>query len=290
MKVKDHYNADCAKLLSQKIKTVFPDFNEKVFIKYVDKNVSDKEFFERMDVFVDAFELYLPENYENNIKIFEQILGAELEQETGMFTEGWWLWPVGRYVERHGIKNNKLSLSFIKELTKRFTGEYAIRSLLANKPKETIKTMEKWSKDGNVHVRRLASEGVRISLPWSKKIYIAIEEFEMYKKILTNLKNDKSTTPPQAAGYVVFPRNCTQVRIPLFRRRAAGYAPLRLKSKFVQKSVGNNLNDLYKEFPEKANEIIQEWKKDNPTKETLWIINHGLRSIKKNKLWDTLRS
>jgi 3-methyladenine DNA glycosylase AlkC len=94
-------------------------------------------------------------------------------------------------------------------------------------------------------LRRLASEGVRISLPWSKKLYAAINEFENYKIILTNLRNDKS--------------------------------------KFVQKSVGNNLNDLYKEFPEKANEIIDEWKKELLSKETRWIINHGLRSIKRRK-------
>jgi 3-methyladenine DNA glycosylase AlkC len=103
--------------------------------------------------------------------------------------------------------------------------------------------MLKWSKDENVHVRRFASEGVRISLPWSKKLYNAVDDFENYKTILTNLKNDKS--------------------------------------KFVQKSVGNNINDLYKEFPEKANEIIDEWKKNVPTKETMWIVNHGLRSVKK---------
>jgi 3-methyladenine DNA glycosylase AlkC len=245
MKVKDYYNADCARLLSQKIKPIFQSFKEKAFINFVDKNILDKEFSERMDIFVDAFELCLPDDYEHNIKIFEKILGPELKQETGMFSEGWWLWPIGRYVERHGAKNTKVSLNFIKELTKRFTGEYAIRTLLANKPKETIKTMVKWSKDENVHVRRLASEGGRISLPWSKKLYVAINEFENYKIILTNLKNDTS--------------------------------------KFVQKSVGNNLNDLYKEFPEKANEIIKEWNKDNPTKETAWIINHGLRSIKKKR-------
>jgi 3-methyladenine DNA glycosylase AlkC len=243
MKIKDYYNADCAKLLSQKIRTTYPDFQEKVFVQYIDGNVSDKKFSERMDVFADAFELYLPENYEQNIRILSTILGPELKQKTGMFSEGWWLWPVGRYVERHGIENAKVSLDFIKELTKRFTGEFAIRPLLANKPKETIKTMATWSKDENVHVRRLASEGVRISLPWSKKLYVAIDEFEHYKTILTNLKKDKS--------------------------------------KFVQKSVGNNLNDLYKEFPERANEIIEEWNKDNPTKETIWIINHGLRSLKK---------
>ena len=220
MKVKDYYNTDCAKLLVDKIKPIFQDFNGKQFINYVGKNVLDKEFSERMDVFVDAFELYLPNDYEQNIKIFENILGPELKQETGMFSEGWWLWPVGRYVEKHGTENIKISLKFIKELTKRFTGEYAIRPLLANRPKETIKTMIKWSKDKNVHVRRLASEGVRISLPWSKKLYVAIDEFKDYKIILTNLNNDKS--------------------------------------KFVQKSVGNNLNDLYKEYPEKANGIIKE--------------------------------
>jgi len=168
-----------------------------------------------------------------------------------MFSEGWWLWPVGRYVEKYGINNLKVSLCFIKELTKSFTGEYAIRPLLANKPKETIKEIIKWSKDKNVHVRRLASESVRISLPWSKKLYIAIDYFENYKIILNNLRNDTS--------------------------------------KFIQKSVGNNLNDLYKEFPEKANEIIKEWKKNKPTKETEWIIKHGLRSVKK-KLKTSLTS
>jgi len=242
MKVKDYYNVDCAKLISRKIRVIFPEFKEKSFLNFIKKNVSDKEFSERMDVFVDGFTLYLPNTYEQNIEIFKQILGEELKQETGMFSEGWWLWPVGRYVETYGIKNLKVSLGFIKELTKRFTGEYAIRPLLANKPKETIKEIKKWSKDKNVHVRRLASESVRISLPWSKKLYIAIDYFEDYRIVLSNLKNDTS--------------------------------------KFVQKSVGNNLNDLYKEFPEKANEIIKEWKKSKPTKETEWIIKHGLRSTR----------
>ncbi|MDR1896128.1 MAG: hypothetical protein LBR10_04980, partial [Prevotellaceae bacterium] len=150
MKFKDYYNADCAKLLSDKIKTIYPDFNKKQFISYVDKNTLDKELFEKMDVFVEAVELCLPNNYEQNIQIFENILGTELKQETGMFSEGWWLWPVGRYVERHGVENVKISLNFIKELTKRFTGEFAIRPLLENKTKEVMKTMVKWSKDENV--------------------------------------------------------------------------------------------------------------------------------------------
>lgn len=50
--------------------------------------------------------------------------------------------------------------------------------------------------------------------------------------------------------------------------------------KFVQKSVGNNLNDLVKAYPDKAKEIITDWQAHNPSRETLWIIKHGLRSGK----------
>jgi 3-methyladenine DNA glycosylase AlkC len=245
VKIKDNYNTDCAKLLANKISPFYPSFNGTQFTTYIAENALDKEFSERIEIFVNAFEVCLPDDYEHNIELFVKILGPELKQETGMFSEGWWLWPVGRYVERHGIENSKLSLNFIEELTKRFTGEFAIRPLLELKTKETMRRMIKWSKSPNVHIRRLASEGVRIALPWAKKTYKGVEEFESYKIILSNLRNDKS--------------------------------------KFVQKSVGNNLNDLYKEFPDKANEIINEWKSETMTKECEWIINHGLRSLRKNK-------
>ncbi|ULQ60631.1 DNA alkylation repair protein [Brucepastera parasyntrophica] len=242
-KLKDHYNEAFAKDLAARIKGVYADFDGKKFVSYITEHLGDREFLARQDVFADAFELTLPRNYAETVTVFEQLLGPELGQETGMFTEGWWLWPVGRYVERHGTDDVKKSLDFIKELTKRFTGEFAIRPLIAEKPKETIKIILKWSKDPNVHVRRLSSECMRIRLPWAKKLYTSVEEFESYKTILSNLKSDPSG--------------------------------------FVRKSVGNNLNDLYKEYPEKAEEIVEEWLSDNPSKETLWIINHGKRSLKK---------
>jgi len=244
-KFKDYYDIDCAELIADKILQVDSTFNKRGFNSYLKKELPDKEFTARQDVFADAFEKYLTSDYNENIKIFGKILGTELQTTKGMFIYGWWLWPVGRYVQRNGLKDFEASINFIYELTKRFTGEFAIRTLLETKPKNTIKTMLKWSKDKNVHVRRLASEGVRIKLPWAKKLTVALDEFEIYKKILTNLKNDKE--------------------------------------KFVQKSVGNNLNDLFKEAPNLANEIIEEWNSDNPTKETLWIIKHGSRSLRKDK-------
>lgn len=242
-KFKDYYDLEAAKLIAGKISSTWKKFPEKEFVEYLKKELPNKEFLERQDAFVRAFEKTLKPLYADNIAIFHKILGSELETTTGMFTYGWWLWPIGRYVEKKGLENSDVSIEFIYELTKRFTGEFAMRPILEKYPQKTMKTVEKWSRDKNVHVRRLASECVRIRLPWAKKLTVALEHFSMYKKVLSNLRFDTE--------------------------------------KFVQKSVGNNLNDLMKENSELAKEIISEWESSNPTKATFWIIKHGLRSTRK---------
>jgi len=243
MKFKDYYDFEYAKLIAGKIKAVYPPFGEEAFMENIQEKLADQGLLERMDLFASELGKSLPKDYRESLKVLFQILGEELKSDTGMFTNGWWLCPVGRYVELRGVECIDDSLGFIEELTKRFTGEFAVRPLLRNSPETVLKTVERWSKSDNVHVRRLSSEGLRIRLPWAKKLYVAVEYFEIYTRILTNLKDDES--------------------------------------KFVQKSVGNSLNDLYKDYPQKAQQIIDAWVADNPSKATLWIIKHGLRSQKK---------
>ncbi|EOH77396.1 DNA alkylation repair protein [Enterococcus malodoratus] len=245
MKHKDHYNDQYILDLSEKLTQAIPDFPATIFSNELIGNLEDKELFARFDFIVDALEKNLSENYSENIQAFCKILGPELEQSTGMFSFGWWLWPIGRYVERHGNENWQVSLDFLKELTKRFTGEYAIRPLLKEHPQEVMDELIRWSQEDNVHVRRLACEGVRTRLPWSEKIFVALEEFDRYAIILTNLKDDPE--------------------------------------KFVQKSVGNNLNDLYKDAPEKADYLISEWQKTPSSKAQEWIVKHGRRNQKKSE-------
>lgn len=245
MKYKDYYNDTYILDFSQKIHSVIPDFDEETFCNDLTGQLDDKELFARFDCIVDSMQNNMTNNYSENIRAFFHILGPELTKPEGMFNLGWWLWPIGRYVERNGNEDWELSLSFLKELTKRFTGEFAIRPLLAEHPKEVMDELILWTKDENVHVRRLASEGVRIRLPWSQKLYVALDEFERYTTILTNLKDDPE--------------------------------------KFVQKSVGNNLNDLYRDAPEKAEFIIAQWTKAGQSKAQEWIIKHGRRSQKSAK-------
>ena len=240
MKQKDYYNDQYVLDFTEKISSVLPDFNSKKFNSDLIGRLDDKELFARFDLIVDSMEVNMRNNYAENIKAFYKILGPELIKSEGMFSFGWWLWPVGRYVERNGNKNWELSLAFLKELTKRFTGEYAIRPLLKEHSKEVMDELILWTTDENVHVRRLASEGVRIRLPWAQKLLVALEEFERYTIILTNLKDDPE--------------------------------------KLVQKSVGNNLNDMFKEAPEKAKYIIAQWEKTPSSKAREWIIKHGMRN------------
>ena len=153
--------------------------------------------------------------------MFEKILGPELEGSLGMFTEGYWLWPVGKYVELFGGKNFEVSAAFSKELTKRFTSEYCMRTIIKSYPEQSMELLLRWSKDPNKRVRRLASECIRIRLPWAKKMYAALEYFDEYFVLLTTLKDDADKTPP--------------------------------------KSVANNLHDLYKEAPDTFAFIVSSW-------------------------------
>ena len=242
MKHKDYYNDQYIQKFSEKLTLAIPYFDSETFSHSLIGQLDDKELFARFDCIVDAMQQSMGNDYSKNIQAFLGVLGPELKEANGMFNFGWWLWPISRYVERFGNENWELSLSFLKELTKRFTGEYAIRPLLKEHPAEVMEELIIWTKDKNVHVRRLSSEGVRIRLPWSQKLFVALNEFEKYFTILTNLKDDTE--------------------------------------KFVQKSVGNNLNDLYKEAPEKADYIIAQWKKQGQTKAQEWIIKHGMRNQK----------
>ncbi|TLG72925.1 DNA alkylation repair protein [Culicoidibacter larvae] len=242
MKHKDYYDDQYILDIAQKIHAVQPSFDKTGFSNELLGQLDELELFARFDCIVDAMQKYLSDDYSNNIQAFYGLLGPELNRSEGMFTFGWWLWPIGRYVERYGTADWQVSLAFLKELTKRFTGEYAIRPLLKEQPEAVMDELIVWTRDENVHVRRLASEGVRIRLPWSAKLMVALDEFDRYKQILTNLKDDSE--------------------------------------KFVQKSVGNNLNDLYKEAPDKADAIITSWQDSSNSKAQAWIIKHGMRKQK----------
>ncbi|MFW6252347.1 MAG: DNA alkylation repair protein [bacterium] len=248
-KFKDYYDLECARLLAGKLKSADSTFPDRAFVERVARELGGSAegtaFSARQDIFALALEKHLPEHYPDAVALLTHILGPPLPGPEGMFTYGWWLWPVGRYIERNALADHEVTLAFIYELTQRFTGEFAVRPLLRDAPGATLAVLHTWAQDSDVHVRRCASEGVRINLPWTQKLTVALDHFDAYRTILDRLN--------------------------------------RAPEKFVQKSVGNNLNDLMKNDAEKAWIIIEAWRADSPGAETDWIIRHGTRSLGKKR-------
>jgi len=243
-KVKDYYDVPYLEELAGKIMAVTSNFNKEIFLKETKDKIENLEFNQRQELLAQALYKAFDADYVNVLKIFSKILGKELRGNSGAFTEGWWLWPVGKYVEIYGDEYFEESINFSKELTKRFTSEYCMRPLIKKYPEKSLKILKNWSKDEHERVRRLSSECLRIRLPWSKKLFTALEYFDEYFEILSNLKDDKD--------------------------------------KYIQKSVANNLNDLYKEDKDKFNFIINTWKTEkNISKECEWVIKHGSRTADK---------
>lgn len=244
-KFKDYYNCDYAIELSQRIVLVYPQFQTDRFLSLLSPSLEQLEFNDRQVLLASSLKEVLSLNYQETIALFEKILGPELESSLGMFTEGYWLWPIGKYVELYGDTDFEISTSFSKELTKRFTGEFCMRPIILAFPEQSMQLLLKWSLDENKRVRRLASECIRIRLPWAKKLYTALDYFDIYSELLTNLKDDSDKT--------------------------------------IQKSVANNLNDLYKDDPVRFETIISAWETEDITKECIWIIKHASRTKRKRE-------
>lgn len=246
-KLKFWFDKDLAILLSSKINLLKPDFNSVEFINEVELEVENLELKDRVEVIADKIHKYLGENYSKNIETLSGILGPENNEETGMFSNYYWLMPVAKYVEKYGIDSFQISFKMMKEITKRNTSEYTIRPFIEKYPEKTISVLMEWSNDKNSHVRRLTSEGVRPRLPWASKLQMFIDDPGPILPILSNLKDDSS--------------------------------------KYVQKSVANCINDILKDNPDTGKKLIEEWVR-GATPQRKWIIRHAVRNLlKKDDAW-----
>lgn len=238
--ISQYFGANLAEILADKIHTVYKRFNKQSYIDAVSASFSKMGYSQRIILHAEQLHHHLPKNYPKAINILVSILGEENASETGMFTNYYWIMPIGKFVEIYGINDLQESLLAIEAITKRNTGEYAIRPFIKRYPKEVLKTMTVWAKSSNFHLRRLASEGLRPKLPWSTKLDLFIEDPKPVFKILSILKEDEIM--------------------------------------FVKKSVANHLTDWLKVNKKEAVTLINQWAmNDHP--QTNWIIKRATRKI-----------
>jgi len=236
--ITEAFGENLATLLADKISSIYINFNGKTFCKEIKRSVIDKSYTQRIVIIAESLQKNLPKEYTKALDILMRILGPENPKETGMFTDFYWLMPVGKFVEKYGLDKYVESIKAIEEITKRNTGEYAIRPFATKYPEKTLRVCTKWAKSKNFHLRRLASEGLRPKLPWAPKLSVWNDNPKPVFEILEILKED-------------------EVR-------------------FVKKSVANHLRDWLKVNPREAKKIVSRWSKSK-NEQTKWILKYAQR-------------
>lgn len=240
--LKCYFGAQTARELGAAIVSIHSPFPTERFEKNVKERVDGLELKARVAVIAEELREFLPADYPTAIGILIATLGPEITPEQGMFNAGHTLMPVAYFIECYGLDHAEISFAAIREVTKRNTGEYAIRPFLRRYPERTLNVMRQWAQDLSENVRRLASEGMRPRLPWATRLTAFVEDPSPVLEILEGLRCDTS--------------------------------------RFVQKSVANNLNDIAKDHPDRVLDIAQRWMNERHD-ETSWIVRHALRTLLK---------
>ncbi len=238
--ITQYFAENLAEILSVKIAGVYPEFPSSDYIGVIKNKCIGLSYTQRVELHADELRNALPANFKDAVEILVSVLGPENTEETGMFKYFYWILPIGKFVEKYGLADFDISIKAIEEITKRNTGEYAIRPYIRKYPERTLEILHAWALSENFHLRRLASEGLRPKLPWASKLDTYVENPEPVFAILEILKEDER--------------------------------------KFVQKSVANHLTDYIKVNPEPTWTLINRWKK-SANKNTQWIIRRATRKF-----------
>jgi len=166
----------------------------------------------------DALQRHLPADFDAAAGVIEAALAPPFEHErlgemrtSDAGLAGWVLWPLGEFVVRSGMQAPERALLALREMTQRFSAEFAIRPFIAAHPALAFGLLRAWAGDGNVHVRRLVSEGSRPRLPWGLQLKALVADPSPTLPLLRALQDDPS--------------------------------------EYVRRSVANHLNDIAKDHP-----------------------------------------
>jgi 3-methyladenine DNA glycosylase AlkC len=166
----------------------------------------------RVDAIADALGAVLPPDAEEAQRVMRPALGEPLGPEDRTFNDGYWTLPLARFWTCHHIDTLSVSLGALEELTQRGTAEFAIRGFVERYPEEITPWIDRWTRHESFHVRRLASEGTRLYLPWGGRLKVPAKRSAQYFALIARMAGDES--------------------------------------KYVRRSVGNHARDLRKVTPE----------------------------------------
>ncbi len=244
---KELLNKPLIDLLAGHMSRVHRPFKSSAFTAQAAAGLGGLEMKARAMQVASALEAHLPADFAAAAALIEsalipvqpgEALGTLRSSEQGL--AGWVVWPLGEYVARQGLAHPARALACLRELTQRFSAEFAIRPFIVAHPELVFKTLSQWAKDPSPHVRRLASEGSRPRLPWGLQLKGLIADPSPTLPLLKSLQDDPSP--------------------------------------YVRRSVANHLNDIAKDHPAVVAQWLEEHLPNAPAERTA-LLHHASRSL-----------
>lgn len=229
--LKDMFNAAFYRKVAKETAAVYPKFDGKRFLTLALAYLDDLNLLQRLRRTTESLHATLPPGYEKSLAILRRLPDRVSTGFVGLFLPD--------YVGLYGLDHFDVSMDALKFFTPFGSSEFGIRPFLRQDLRRTLKVMEKWARDPDEHVRRLASEGCRPRLPWSFRLDALVADPSPTSKILETLKADPSL--------------------------------------YVRKSVANHLNDITKDHPVWVLDRIEGWNLENAY--TAWIAKRALRTL-----------
>jgi 3-methyladenine DNA glycosylase AlkC len=174
--------------------------------------------------------------------ILVKTLASDESDSNGL--RGFLVWPLTEVVARRGMDHFEDAMVALREMTRRFSAEFAIRPFLRARRERTLKQLHAWCHHPDEHVRRLVSEGSRPLLPWGGNLPELLDAPHPTLALLEKLHRDPSD--------------------------------------YVRLSVSNHLNDFSKHHPSLVLETLARWRKNSPDDSRLEkLARHACRTLLK---------
>jgi 3-methyladenine DNA glycosylase AlkC len=240
--LKHFFDAEVVRSIARDLHGAYPAFRTRGFADQCMTGLGDLELIARGWHIAEAMHRHLPRPFTAAAEIMIASLGPEHVHGDSFGMAPFRFLPHVLFVQKYGLDDFEIAMRAQHELTKHFSAESSIRAFLVRHPERTYARLVEWARAGNVHVRRLVSEGTRPRLPWAPRLRAFQEDPQPVIALLEMLKDDPE--------------------------------------RYVQRSVANNLNDIGKDHPDLAVEICRRWSVD-ATPGRAWIVKHALRSLVK---------
>lgn len=247
VKVKKDYSLKGRYNLSsaEQVGELVDEFPTQEYMSSLQGHLDSLEYKDRLMLMVKKFNEFNPLPFHQTMESVLSRLPVALPTDAGSVVKHIHVSIIVKYVELFGLRYPEDSLGYMMELTKRNTCEHAVRPFLTEHYALTYSKVLSWCDDESFHVRRLASESIRPFLPWSSVFRPYVENPAPIIPVLDKLYEDDSL--------------------------------------YVRRSVANNLNDISKIRPALALDCSAKWLSNNSSDNVQYVVNHGLRTINKNK-------